>query len=57
MNSNELEQGRTAGMEKIDFNQEWMFKRLEDAGEGEVVSLPHDCYVPGKETGDSLGRA
>ena len=43
-------------MEKIDFNQEWMFKRLEDAGEGEVVSLPHDAMCREKRSGDSLGE-
>lgn len=43
-------------MEKIDFNQEWMFKRLEDAGKGEVVSLPHDAMCREKRSGDSRGE-
>ncbi len=43
-------------MQKIDFNQEWMFKRLEDAGEGEAVSLPHDAMCREKRSGDSRGE-
>ena len=43
-------------MQKIDFNQEWMFKRLEDAGEGEMVSLPHDAMCKEKRSGDSRGE-
>ena len=43
-------------MRKIDFNADWRFKRLEEPGEGKMVTLPHDAMCLERRTGESRGR-
>ena len=43
-------------MHKIDFNKGWRFRRLEEAGEGEEVTLPHDAMCRERRFGESPGR-
>lgn len=43
-------------MKKLDFNQGWYFKRLEEPGGGASVSLPHDAMCAERRSGESGGR-
>ncbi len=42
-------------MKKIDFNQEWIYKRLGEDGEGTAITLPHDAMCREKRSMESRG--
>ncbi len=43
-------------MRKIDFNQNWRFKRCGEAGEGRSVIVPHDAMRTEKRSAESRGE-
>lgn len=43
-------------MKKLDFNQDWYFKRMDEPQAGEIVSLPHDAMCREKRSLQSRGR-
>ncbi|MDO4284853.1 MAG: glycoside hydrolase family 2 TIM barrel-domain containing protein [Eubacteriales bacterium] len=42
-------------MKKLDFNEHWKWKRLEEPGEGERVTLPHDAMCRERRSQESRG--
>lgn len=42
-------------MQKMEFNKGWKFKRLEEAGEGKEVTLPHDAMCGENRFGENPG--
>ncbi len=43
-------------MRKIDFNRDWYYKRTEEGGKGQLVSLPHDAMITEPRSNKSAGR-
>lgn len=43
-------------MKKIDFNSDWYYKRTEEGGKGQLVSLPHDAMITEPRSNKSAGR-
>ena len=43
-------------MKKIDFNENWYYKYLNDAGDGKKVTLPHDAMCRERRSSESRGE-
>lgn len=43
-------------MKKLDFNENWYYKRLGEPGEGTAVSIPHDAMCAERRSAASKGR-
>lgn len=51
----EGKENRKNVMKKLDFNRGWTYRRIQEAGSGREVRLPHDAMICEKRTADSAG--